>query len=160
MLNVFRRLTVPYQLTHWSANLTAAIPQIIGGFILVFYWAPSKIGLPWSNNGLALFEISPEFVGLIEKFGDSFADMPFTIAYIFAVIELLTGIILMIGCCIRIFSFFFILQLVFILIFREFDGSWSYIPYFSYISICLMALYFGSGKFGVDYLIAKGMKWL
>lgn len=162
MLEVFRRLTVPYQLTHWSANLIAALPQIISGFYLTFYFSPQNMGVPWRTefNDLPAFKVSPDFIEIVADFGFVFSKIPEFFAYAACYTMFFGGLLWIVGYCIRLSSVFIFLVMLTTLLFREFDYTWSYIPTFAFLSVSILAFWFGSGKFGLDYLIAKGRKWI
>ena len=162
MLEVFRRLTVPYQLTHWSTNLIAAIPQIIGGFYLTFYFSPTNMGVPWETkfNDLPSFTAAPSFIHTVSEFGSIFSDYPAFFAYAACYTMFFGGISWIIGYCIRLSSFLIFWVMLITLLFREFDSSWSYIPTFAFLSLSILGIWFGSGKYGLDYVFAKKMKWI
>lgn len=162
MLQFFKRITVPYHLSHWYTNLLAVIPQIIGGFYLTFYFSPRNMGVPWSTkfNNLPAFKVSPDFIETVGGFGYIFSKNPEFFAYAACYSMFFGGIFWIIGYCIRLSSVFIFLVMLTTLLFREFDYSWSYIPTFSFLSLSILGLWFGSGRYGLDYIVAKKMRWV
>lgn len=159
MVNIVKTLTTPYKLTHWFANLITSLPQLLTGLYLMFNWVPAKFGLPWSNSSLDLFEISKYTSYQIAEFGGIFQVYSDVFAILFIVLQTIIAVNFILGCCIRITSFVFLIQLITILVFREYDGSWNYIPYFIFSAISILGLWFGSSRYGLDYLIAVKLKW-
>lgn len=142
--------------------MITAIPQIIGGFFLTFYYSARVMGVPWKSkfNYLAPFEISHVFVEIVGDFGSIFTHYPICFASAAAYSMFFGGILLIVGCFTRMASFFIFMVMLITLLFREFDYSWSYIPTFTFLSISILGLWFGSGRFGIDYWIAKKMDWI
>lgn len=162
MLVVFKKLTKPYDFGEWHIHLINGVPQFIGGLFLTFYYAPRNIGVPWNTefNNLSLFKVSPQFIGIVEDFGGIFSMYPVFFATAAAITMLFGGVLLMLGCCTRFASFFVFLVMLVTLVFREFDQSWSYIPTFAFLSLSILGIWFGSGKFSLDYLISKKFNWV
>lgn len=162
MSQFFKRITVPYPLSHWYTNLLAAIPQFIGGFYLTFYLSPQNMGVPWQTgfNDLSAFKVSPGFVNTVGDFGFIFSEYPVFFAHTACYVMFFGGIFWIIGYCIRLSSVLIFLVMLSTLLFREFDYSWSYIPTFSFLSLSILGLWFGSGRYGLDYIVAKRMRWI
>ena len=160
MIYLLKKITIPYHLTHWASNLVTALPQIISGFLMLLFWTPYHFGLPWSVNGLQLFEVAPDYLAMIEALGGIFSRYPRPMAYLIIGIELVVALLFIFRLGIRLASFIFFIKLVTILALREFDGTWHYTPYFSMISVSLLGLWFGSGKYGFDYLVSKKLDWI
>lgn len=162
MFLVLRKLTLPYFFRQWHLCFITTLPKTIGGFYLTFYFSAHNMGVPWNSdfNSLAPFEISPSYIGHVHDFGFIFSTYPVFFATASAYSMFFGGICLITGCFTRIASSMIFLVMLVTLLFRELDYSWSYIPTFTFLSISILGLWFGSGRFGVDYLIAKKMNWL
>lgn len=162
MLLLLRKLTLPYPFRPWHLSLVITIPKILGGLFLTFYFSAHYMGVPWktASNSLPAFKVSPEFIGVVHDLGFIFSTFPKFFAYAAAYSIFFGGILLIIGCCTRLASFFIFWVMLITLLFREFDQSWSYIPTFVFLSISILGLWFGSGRFGLDYFISKKLKWV
>lgn len=153
---------MPYRFGEWYLDFITAIPQIIGGFYLTFYYSPQNMGVPWNTgfNDLQPLRVSNDFVETVNRFGSIFSIFPDFFACAACYSMFFGGILFILGCCIRLTSFFIFWVMLTTLLFREFDYSWSYIPTFAFLSLSILGLWFGSGKFGLDYLISKWFKWV
>ncbi|MEM1257655.1 MAG: DoxX family protein [Bacteroidota bacterium] len=162
MFLVLKKLTLPYSFEQWHLSLIATLPKIIGGFFLTFYYSAHNMGVPWESdfNNLVPFEISPKFVGHVQDFGFIFSKYPTFFAKAMAFSMFFGGICLILGFFTRIASSLIFWAMLMTLLFREYDYTWSYIPIFTFLSVSILGLWFGSGRFGLDYLIAKKMNWL
>ncbi len=162
MFLVLKKLTLPYSFELWHLCLITTLPKIIGGFFLTFYYSAQNMGVPWESdfNNLAPFKISPAFVGHVRDFGLAFSTYPVFFATAAAYSMFFGGICLMTGFFTRIASSLIFLVMLVTLLFREYDYTWSYIPTFTFLSVSILGLWFGSGRFGLDYVIAKKMNWL
>ena len=161
MLAVFRKMTVPYPFEGWLLDVINSIPKIIGGFFLTFYYSPKVMVVPWGSNfeGEAPFTVLPSFIQIVNDFGSIFNGFPEFFAYAAAYVMFFGGIALMVGCCTRLVSFLIFLVMVVTLFFRELDSTWSYIPTFMLLAVAILGMWFGSGKFGIDHVIAKKFNW-
>jgi len=162
MFIVLKKLTLPYNFRDWHLSLIAALPQIIGGFLLTFHYSAHNMGVPWHSkfNDLPMFKISSGFVAHVREFGSIFTTYPVFFSYAAALSMFFGGICLMVGCLTRFASFLIFWVMIITLFFREFDHSWSYIPTFAFLSISILGIWFGSGRLGVDYFISKKMNWI
>ncbi len=162
MRTVLKKLCVPYRLTEWYLDLLIAIPQIIGGALLLFVYGPQNMGVLWKSSygNLAPFEISPAFVTRVRDFGGIFSLYPKFFAGFAASVELYGGLLLILGLYTRLSSFFIFIMMVITILFREFDGSWSYIPVLGFLALGISGMIMGSGRFGLDYLISKKNNWV
>ena len=152
---------MPYDFGRWYLSFITALPQIIGGFFLTFYFSPRNMGVPWKSeySDLKTFEVSPIFIEVVQEFGFIFTMHPRFFAASAAYSVFFGGICLITGCFTRLASLFIFLTMLVTLLFREFDQSWSYIPTFTFLSISMLGLRFGSGRVGMDYAISKWLNW-
>lgn len=157
MITAIKILVVPYKFTHWYLEATKSIPQILGGLILSFHYGSRNMGPIWAtaDSPLQAFEIDPAFVNAVAKFGGIYALYPSFFAGAAASIEIYGGLCLVFGCFTRITSFFVFVIMLVTLMFREFDGSWSYIPVCLYLALSILGMLLGSGKLGIDYYLSK-----
>lgn len=162
MLTAIKRITIPYYFREWYLDFTTAITQIIGGLLLAFYYSPQNMGVPWQSkfNALPSFEVSSQFVETVSNFGTIFSKFPDFFACVACYSMFFGGILFILGCFVRFISLMIFLVMLNTLLFREFDHSWSYIPTFAFLSLSILGLWFGSGKFGLDYLISKKLDWV
>lgn len=162
MVVVLKKLTLPYHFEQWHLCLITTLPKVFGGFFLTFYYGPRNMGVPWNTefNQLAPFEVSPIFINQVREFGSIFSMYPTFFATAAAYSMFFGGICLMLGFLTRIASSLIFLVMLVTLLFREFDYTWSYIPTFTFLSVSILGLWFGSGRLGLDYLFAKKMNWV
>lgn len=157
LLPTFKKLIVPFRVDELIPNILILIPRILTGYLLSFLFAVNKFGVPWTPKlmGLELFEVSDWFVKLVEQFGTPFSLMPELFAWSAGFTEALGGILLILGLNTRITAFFITTTMFVTIAFRPWDATWSIIPTFIFFCLGLFFMGFGSGKFGLDYVLTK-----
>lgn len=143
-------------------NAVLALPRMLCGLILAIDFGASKFGMPWSNSNqpLELFEVASWFPEDVEKFGFPFSTAPWLFAWIGAASEAIGGIFLAFGLGTRFWAFMITGTMLVAIFFQKWpqvmeQGVWPILPALGFLWISLFALVFGSGKFGVDYLLHK-----
>ena len=152
-----KKLIIPFRVDRLMPNILILIPRVLIGYLLSFVFAVNKFGTPWTSKfiGLELFEVSDWFVKLVEQFGTPFSLMPELFAWSAGFTEALGGILLMLGLNTRITAFFITTTMFVTIAFRPWDGSWNIIPIFIFFCLGLFFMGFGSGKFGLDYVLTR-----
>ncbi|MDO6472347.1 DoxX family membrane protein [Maribacter sp. 1_MG-2023] len=156
-LQPIKKLIIPFKVDALLPNVLILIPRAITGYLLSFVFAINKFGTPWTpaSVGLAYFEVSDWFVALVTQFGIPFSFMPELFAWSAGLTEALGGILLILGLNTRMTAFFITVTMFTTIVCRPWDGSWNIMPTFIFFCLGLFFMGFGSGKFGLDYLITK-----
>ncbi len=157
MKKIFASVPMPF----WWQDLILAFPRIVCGYLLTADFGAAKFGLPWSpsENGLGLFEVAFWFPQDVAHYGGIFAVAPAFFAWMGAFSEAVGGLFLLFGFQTRIFSLLiFCTMLVAIFAQQIQDGLWNCLPALGFLWVSLFTLLLGSGRFGVDYWIAKKLK--
>lgn len=145
----------------WWQDFLFAIPRIVCGFLLATDFGAAKFGLPWSpaDKNLGFFEVAFWFPGDVAAYGGIFAMLPVFFAWMGAFSEAVGGIFLMLGLQTRIASFLiFCTMMVAIFMQQLAEGMWNTLPALGFLWVALFTMVLGSGRFGLDFLIAKKMK--
>ena len=158
----FKKIIEP---THFSSNLTnavLAIPRILGGLMLAFEFGSSKFGMPWSTTDeMGLFQVASWFPEDVAKFGIPFSIAPAFFAWLGAASEAIGGLLLALGICTRISAFLIASTMLTAIFFQkwpdamEYSSSWPLLPAMGFLWIAIYSMLFGSGKFGLDQVIAR-----
>jgi putative oxidoreductase len=153
-----KKILTPFILPHWSQDLLFTIPRIVCGYLMTANFGADKFGMPWSpvDKNLGLFEVAFWFPGDVANYGGIFASFPVFFGWIAAFSEAVGGLFLLLGFQTRIASFL-ILATMFGAIFLQQinEGMWATLPALGFLWVSLYTLILGSGRFGIDYLIAK-----
>ena len=157
LLLPLKKLIIPFRVDGILPNILILIPRVITGYFLAFVFAIDKFGTPWTPKylELGLFEVSDQFVAIVKQFGVPFSLMPEIFSWSAGFTEAFGGILLIIGLNTRITAFFITTVMIITIIFRPWDGSWNIIPTIMFFCLGLYFMGFGSGKFGLDYLLSK-----
>lgn len=146
----------------WYSNATIAIPRILGGLMLSFEFGSSKFGMPWSTTeDLGLLQVAAWFPEDVAKFGVPFSLAPTLFAWLGAASEAIGGLFLALGLGTRIWSTLLVITMLTAIFLQkwpdamEYGSSWPLLPAAGFLWISLYSLVFGSGKFGIDYLLMK-----
>lgn len=160
-MELFQKITSPVLLPHWSQDLMLTIPRIVCGYLLTANFGADKFGLPWSpiDKNLGLFEVAYWFPKDVASYGGIFALFPVFFAWIGAFSEAVGGIFLFLGFQTRIASFL-IMSTMLVAIFAQQinNGMWNCLPAMGFLWVALYALVFGSGRFGIDYIMSQKIK--
>lgn len=159
--SVFIKLTEPKEIEGFFANLVLALPRILAGFFLATMFGGDKFGVPWSiaDTGLMLFGVVDWFPEDVAKFGFPFSEAPVFFAWMGAASEAIGGMFLLLGLQTRISAFLISCTMLTAIFLQKWGGPlWGMLPAMGFLWVSLYATVFGSGKFGLDYLITKKIK--
>ncbi len=159
-MQFLKRLTVPILMPHWIQDLLLALPRIICGLLMSIDFGASKFGVPWSDaeRKLGFFEVAFWFPTDVAAYGGIFAIFPVFFAWMGAFSEAVGGLFLALGVQTRVFSFLMIATMLVAIVMQQLPkGTWNALPAAGFMWVSVFTLILGSGRFGIDYLIAK--KW-
>jgi putative oxidoreductase len=157
-MHFLKRIIRPLLMPHWGQDLLLALPRIICGLLLGLDFGASKFGVPWSpaDRNLGLFEVAFWFPGDVADYGGIFAAFPAFFAWMGAFSEAIGGIFLALGLQTRVFSLLIIITMLVAIFMQQLpNGMWNALPAAGFLWASLFTLVTGSGRFGLDYLIAK-----
>lgn len=160
-MKIFKRLTSPILLPAWWQDLLLLIPRLVCGYLLTSNFGAAKFGLPWSppDNNLGLFEVAFWFPNDVAEYGGIFKAFPVLFAWMGAFSEAVGGIFLILGLQTRLFSFLILCTMLVAIFMQQMgNGAWNMLPAAGFAWVSLYTLIIGSGRFGIDYLIAKKLK--
>jgi len=158
MKNVLKIVFTPTIQKHWMADLAFSIPRFICGMLLALDFGASKFGMPWTPDGqnLNLFEVAAWFPKDVAEYGGLFAIMPIFFAWMGAFSEAVGGLFLAIGLKTRIAAFLVMCTMLVAILFQKWgQGTWGMLPAMGFLWISMYHIYFGSGRFGLDYLLTR-----
>ncbi|MFV1884532.1 MAG: GIN domain-containing protein [Balneola sp.] len=161
LTSVLIKLTEPKDVRGFFANFVLALPRILAGFFLATMFGGDKFGVPWSiaDTGLNLFEVVDWFPEDVAKFGFPFSKAPVFFAWIGAASEAIGGMFLLLGFQTRISGFLISCTMLTAIFLQKWGGPlWGMLPAMGFLWVSLYATAFGSGKFGLDYLITRKLK--
>lgn len=160
-MKLLKLLIKPITQEHRFADLSFAIIRFICGVLLAFEFGAGKFGMPWTPAGqnLSLFEVSAWFPEDVAAYGGIFAIAPVFFAWMGAFSEAVGGLFFALGLKTRLFSFLIICTMLVAAFCQKWNnGLWSMLPSISFLWVAIYTLYFGSGRYGLDYLISKKFK--
>lgn len=160
-MKFFKQLIEPTLQKHWFADLIFAIIRFVCGMLLVVDFGASKFGMPWTDESqnLNLFEVSAWFPEDVAEYGGVFAIAPLFFAWMGAFSEAVGGLFLAIGLQTRVASFLITCTMLVAIFIQQWGkGSWALLPAMGFLWVAIYTLYFGSGRFGLDYVIGKQFK--
>lgn len=161
MKKILSTIIVPVTQKHWFADLTFGVVRFITGMLLSIDFGSSKFGMPWTpdSQNLSLFEVSAWFPQDVAEYGGVFAMMPIFFAWMGAFSEAVGGILLAFGIKTRVAAFLIMCTMLVAIFMQKWEqGTWAMLPAMGFLWIAIYHLYLGSGRFGLDYLIAKSLK--
>ncbi|WP_273566969.1 DoxX family protein [Maribacter halichondriae] len=129
--------------------------------MLTLSFGSDKFGMPWTATGqnLKLFEVAAWFPEDVANFGGIFAIAPVFFAWMGAFSEVVGGLFLALGLQTRLASFLIMCTMLVAIFFQKWgQGMWGMLPAMGFLWVSIYNLYLGSGRFGLDYLIAKNIK--
>lgn len=153
-------LTTPIVLSTWWLDLLLTIPRIVCGYLLTASFGADKFGMPWSNpdKNLGLFEIAFWFPSDVANYGSIFTLFPVFFAWMAGFSEAVGGLCLLFGFQTRIASFLILVTMLGAIFLQQLsEGMWNVLPALGFLWVALYSLVLGSGRFGIDFWIAK--KW-
>ncbi len=157
----FLRLTAPVPLPHPIADLLLLVPRVVAGYLLTSDFGAAKFGLPWSppDNNLGFFEVAWWFPGDVAAYGGLFARFPAFFAWMGAFSEAVGGLLLLFGLQTRLASFLLVCTMLVAMFLQQFDrGLWNMLPAMGFLWVGIYCFVLGSGRFGLDALIARRME--
>jgi putative oxidoreductase len=159
-MNHLKKLITPLILPTWWQDFSLALPRIICSLLLTLNFGAAKFGLPWSpaHSNLKFFEVAFWFPNDVKGYGGIFSVFPVFFAWMGAFSEAVGGFFLVLGFQTRIFSFLLTCTMLVVIFLQQFNqGIWNMLPGMGFLWVSIMGMVLGSGRFGVDYFIAK--KW-
>ena len=160
MVQIIKKITLPYKLTFWYLDFIIVSIRIISGFLLAFYYGPKNMGVPWdSETALETWQVSPSFLAIVDNFGGVFSKYVTFFAVAAALVEIIGGLLLIFGLATRVVSFLVFQIMLTTLIYGPLDNSWSYTPTIAFLANGVLGLWFGSGRIGLDYFICRLFGW-
>lgn len=158
---MLRKILSPITLPAWWQDALLAAPRLIIGYMLSTNFGASKFGLPWSpaDNNLGLFEVAFWFPNDVAAFGGLFEKYPVFFAWMGAFSEAVGGVFLLLGLFTRPFSILILMTMFVAAFFQQADqGIWNMLPALGILWVALFYSVLGSGRFGLDYLLANTLK--
>lgn len=155
---MIKRIFTPIQMPFWWQDLLFAIPRIVCGYLLTSDFGAAKFGLPWSpaDNNLKFFEVAFWFPNDVAEYGGVFAMFPAFFAWMGAFSEAVGGIFLLLGLFTRPFAVLIFMTMFVAVFFQQMNqGVWNMLPAMGIMWVSLFYIILGSGRFGLDYIIAK-----
>ncbi|NPA08512.1 MAG: DoxX family protein [Chlorobi bacterium] len=155
---MIKRIFTPIQMPYWWQDLLFAIPRIVCGYLLTSDFGAAKFGLPWSpaDNNLNFFEVAFWFPNDVAEYGGVFAMFPAFFAWMGAFSEAVGGIFLLLGLFTRPFAVLVFITMFVAVFFQQMNqGVWNMLPAMGIMWVSLFYIILSSGRFGLDYIIAK-----
>lgn len=160
-MKIIKLLIKPITQKHWFADLQFAIIRFICGMLLALDFGAAKFGMPWTqaDKNLNLFEVAAWFPEDVATYGGIFAMAPVFFAWIGAFSEAGGGLLLALGLKTRLSAFLIMCTMLVAIFMQKWNqGTWGMLPAMGFLWVSIYNLYFGSGRFGLDYLITKTIK--
>lgn len=157
-MKILKQLSTPILQTHWLADLVFGLIRFICGMLLALDFGASKFGMPWTDDSqnLGLFEVSAWFPEDVASYGGIFAFAPIFFAWMGAFSEAVGGLFLAFGLRTRTASFLIMCTMLVAIFMQKWgQGTWGMLPAMGFLWVSIYNLYFGSGRFGLDYIINK-----
>ena len=158
MKSFFISLTQPILQKHRLADILFALVRFVCGSLLAFDFGSSKFGMPWSNSEqeLSLFEVAAWFPEDVASYGGIFAIAPTFFAWMAAFSEAVGGLLLALGLQTRISAVLIACTMLVAIFMQQWSsGVYACLPAMGFLWVALYTGYFGSGRFGLDFLISK-----
>ncbi|NHF60064.1 DoxX family protein [Flavobacteriaceae bacterium TP-CH-4] len=156
-------LITPRLQEHWIADLTFAIIRFVCGVLLAIDFGASKFGMPWTPDGqnLKLFEVAAWFPEDVAQYGGIFAVAPAFFAWMGAFSEAVGGLFLAFGLKTRVASFLIMCTMLVAIFLQKWgQGTWGMLPAMGFLWVAIYHLYLGSGRFGLDFVIANKLQFI
>jgi putative oxidoreductase len=155
---MLRKMLASVPLPYWWQEVCLFVPRAVCGYLLTTDFGSAKFGLPWSppDNNLGFFEVAFWFPTDVAAYGGIFAQFPIFFAWMGAFSEAVGGIFLVLGLFTRPFSFLVMCTMLVAIFCQQFDqGTWNMLPAMGILWVSLYTLVLGSGKLGLDAVLAK-----
>jgi len=161
-MDKLKEILKPVVFNRWYMDVGMAFPRIIAGLLLSFEFGSGKFGMPWSTNEeLGLFQVATWFPEDVSNFGFPFSISPTLFAWLAAASEAIGGLFLALGLGTRIWGVLLSATMLTAIFFQkwpdamEYGSSWPLLPAIGFLWVSVYSIILGSGRFGVDYLLAK-----
>ena len=157
-MQLFARICQPIKMPLWWQDMLLSIPRIVCGYLLTAIFGSSKFGLPWSpaDKNLALFEVVYWFPQDVAAYGGIFKQFPVFFAWMGAFSEAFGGILLLVGFQTRIASLLIACTMLVAIFMQQMQqGTWNMLPAMGFLWVSIYSMVLGSGRFGIDHLLAK-----
>ncbi|MDB4292479.1 DoxX family protein [Maribacter sp.] len=158
MKKIIKSISTPTMQKHWIADLLFGSIRFVCGMLLALDFGASKFGMPWTadSQNLKLFEVSAWFPEDVAAYGGIFALAPVFFAWMGAFSEAVGGLFLAFGLQTRIASFLIMCTMLVAIFMQKWGAAtWGMLPAMGFLWVATYNLYLGSGRFGLDFLIAK-----
>lgn len=158
----FKRLFVPYRIDSKASNLVLAFLQIVVAVYVCFVVDPNVIGMPWnrSSSGLTLFELSPLLIKELQGYLAPVSSYPLFFALIFALTKTVGSLLVIIGFGTRLIGLLYLAVALLYLYNYSYISEFNYVFPIVFIVFSALLLYFGGGRYSLDYLIGRSRGWL
>ncbi len=160
--STLRSIIVPYTIDSKGLNLALALKQIFLAIYICFVVDPNVIGMPWNLNrsGLDLFELSPLLIEEMSGYRAPISDAPYFFGYVFSLTKTLGSLLVILGLGTRIMGVCYFLVAALYLYNSSYVSDFNYAFPIVFVTFSLLLLYFGGGKYSLDYLIGKKAGWI
>lgn len=157
-----RSIIVPYTIDSKGLNLALALKQGFLAIYICFIVDPNVIGMPWNLNrsGLNLFELSPLLIEEMSGYRAPISDTPYFFGYIFSLTKTLGSLLVILGLGTRLMGVCYFLVAALYLYNYPNVSDFNYAFPIVFVTFALLLLYFGGGKYSLDYLIGKKIGWI
>lgn len=157
-----RRLLIPYHIDSKASNMVLALLQIVVAVYVCFVVDPNVIGMPWnkSSSGLALFELSPLLLEEMQGYLAPISTYPLFFALLFTLTKTVGSLLVIIGLGTRIVGLLYFAVALLYLYNYNYVTEFNYVFPIVFIVFSALLLYFGGGRYSLDYLIGRSRGWL
>ena len=157
-----RLVIVPYRIDGKGLNLILAVQQIGLAIYLCFVVDPNSIGMPWNRkaSGLKLFEVSPEIVEEMAAYLPPVSLAPHFFALLFTCTKTIGSLYVILGLGTRIIGLLYFLIAVLYLYNMNMAVDFNFSFPIVFIVFSTLLLYFGGGKYSLDYVIGRRLGWI
>jgi uncharacterized membrane protein YphA (DoxX/SURF4 family) len=157
-----KRLLVPYHIDSKASNVVLALLQIFVAVYVCFVVDPNVIGMPWnkSSSGLELFELSPLLLEEMQSYLPPVSTYPLFFALLFSWTKTLGSLLVIVGLGTRLVGLLYFIVALLYLYNYHYVSDFNYVFPIVFIVFSALLLFFGGGRYSIDYLIAKRRAWL
>ncbi len=141
MRTTLKKLFVPVYTKQWYTDLMLALPRMVACIFLAIDFGGSKFPVPaW----------------FIEDVGKLGFPVPVVWAWAAVIAEVFGGLMLVLGLGTRVAGFLVTCTMLVAIFLQKWGNEiWEMLPAMGYLWIGIYAMVLGSGRFGLDHLIAK-----
>jgi putative oxidoreductase len=141
MKKTMQKWITPVAINNVYADLLLALPRIVACFFLATRFGWSKFPTPdWFIKDVAALGLP----------------LPFFFAWAAVITEVIGAGCLVIGLGTRVWGFMLTCTMLVAIFLQKWDGElWEKLPAMGFLWVAIYAIVLGSGRFGLDYWIAK-----